>query len=166
MYEWVIFLSGSTEKEKAYALNEYLNNNFFSKIEAEYDGHGEPLERLKRLYKYRMAFKGEIEDYRASFSTWHSMLARIVLDFKASNTSRNEREIIKNLRENTNKIIQFAYDNENTSLTLKNCDRRYQRFYKEMLRHVLISSKDIPQNINVNSLRKVTEDLTYVIDKK
>lgn len=112
-----------------------------------------------------MAFKGEKEDYRASFSAWHSMLARIVLDYNTS-VSLNEKQIVRNLRENKNKIIEFAYDNNATSLEIKSCDRVYQRFYKEMLRHVLISYKDIPQNININSLRKVANDLTYVIDKK
>ena len=112
-----------------------------------------------------MVFRGELEHPLAAFYTWHSMLARIVLDFE-DNVSENEKPIIRNLRDNVRKIKAFAFDNDATSIEVKNCERVYQSFYKEMLRHILISDKNLPQNIDVSSLKKITEDLTYVIYKK
>lgn len=161
----MVFLSGSSEEEKFHAINEYLNNNFFGKIEAEYTGYGDPLEKLKKIYKYRMVFRGEREDYRASFSSWHSMLAKVTLNSKALNTD-NVHPVVRNLSENVQKIYEFAYDNTATSLEIASCDRRYQGFYIGMLRHVLISDKNLPQNIDVNSIKKIAKDLTYVIYKK
>ena len=62
-----------------------------------------------------MVFRGELEHPLAAFYTWHSMLARIVLDFE-DNVSENEKPIIRNLRDNVRKIKAFAFDNEATSI--------------------------------------------------
>ena len=93
------------------------------------------------------------------------MLAKVALNPKALNTE-NVHPIVRNLNENVQKVYAFAYDSTATSLEIKNCDRTFQRFYKEMFRHVLISDRNLPQNIDIESLRKVAEDLTYVIYKK
>jgi hypothetical protein len=78
----------------------------------------------------------------------------------------NENELITNLRENYNKIIEFSKDDSNQKLKLKNCSRIYQGPYKEMLKHILISDRNLPSNIDVKSLTKISEELTYTISKR
>lgn len=154
---------GSSDYEKSYAINYYLNKYFFEKLDKCYEKRNSEFPVGKdHLYKYRMIFSGEREDHCASYSTSHSMLARVVLDFPKCDI---ENEIITNLRENINKILEFAKDDSKDTILVKNCDREYQRFYKDMLRHLLYSMQDLPSNINVNSIKKIGQDLTYVIEK-
>lgn len=158
-------LFGSSDKEKINAINNFLNRYFFQEVEKKYDGiTGLALDNLKKYYKYRIAFNGENENYMASFSMWHSVIAKLVLDYPKV---ENEHKIVTNLRENKDKILGFANNPNITQLEIKNCDRQYQRFYRDMLRHILYSIKDFPGSVvNIDSLRKISKDLTYVIEKK
>ena len=52
------------------------------------------------------------------------------------------------------------------SIVIKNIDIIYQGEYKEMLRHILISDRNLPSNINVSSLKKISDDLAYEICKR
>lgn len=118
---------------------------------------------IEHLYKFPAIFKGEKEKGIATFSSVHSMLANLILDYPKA---ENENELITNLRENYNKIISFSKDDTIDKLKIKNCNLMYQGPYKEMLKHILISDKNLPKNIDPFSITKIAEDLTYVISKK
>ena len=77
----------------------------------------------------------------------------------------DENKIITNLRENYNKILEFSKDDSKQFITIKNIDIAYQSEYKEMLKHILISDKNFPKNIDKSSIRKISDDLTYIICK-
>lgn len=118
---------------------------------------------MRYFYKFRAVFHGEQECKFASYNVKHSMLANLILDYDSVS---NENAIITNLRDNYNKIIEFSKDESKQSITIKNIDIRYQGEYKEMLKHILVSDKNLPSNIDVSSIRKMANDLTYKICKK
>lgn len=118
---------------------------------------------FEHIYKFRLVFKGDLDPKLASFATAHSILANLVLDYPKL---ENEDTLITNLRENYNKIIQFSKNDKIDTLEITNCDIIYQRHYKEMLKHVLVSDKNLPSNIDLNTLRKIGKDCTYSISKK
>ncbi len=118
---------------------------------------------FEHIYKFRLVFKGDLDPKLASFATAHSILANLVLDYPKL---ENEDTLITNLRENYNKIIQFSKNDKIDTLEIANCDIIYQRHYKEMLKHVLVSDKNLPSNIDLNTLRKIGKDCTYSISKK
>ncbi len=121
-------------------------------------------QRLEHLYKFRAVFKGELPPcIVASYSTSHSMLANLVLDYPKA---KNELDIISNLRENYLKVIQFSNLDNTEILIFYNCDLKYGRQYREMFKHILISDKNLPQNIDVNSIIKGKDNLTYSISKR
>ncbi len=121
-------------------------------------------QRLEHLYKFRAVFKGELAPgIAAPYSTSHSMLANLILDYPKVD---NELDIISNLRENYLKIIQFSNSDSIENLKLYNCDLKYGRQYKEMLKHILISDKNLPQNIDANSIIKGKDNLVYSISKR
>lgn len=118
---------------------------------------------FEHIYKFRLVFKGDVDPRLASFATAHSILANLVLDYPAS---EDEDILITNLRENHKKIIDFSNNNEMDTLEIVNCDIIYQRHYKEMLKHILVSDKNLPSNIDLSTLRKIGKDRTYSISKK
>ncbi len=99
----------------------------------------------------------------APYSTSHSMLANLVLDYPKV---KNELDIISNLRENYLKVIQFSNLDNTETLIFYNCDLKYGRQYREMFKHILISDKNLPQNIDINSIIKGKDNLTYSISKR
>lgn len=120
-------------------------------------------QKLKYFYKFRAAFNGEYQSGRASYSQNHSMLASLVLDYKPVS---NENEIVTSLRENYKKIIEFSKDESKQFVDVKNIDVIYQGEYDKMLKHILNSDKNLPSNIDVSSIKKIAEDLTYRVYKK
>lgn len=118
---------------------------------------------FEHIYKFRLVFKGDITPKLASFALSHSILASLVLDYPAVEF---EDVLITNLRENHKKIIDFSMDNKKDILEIVNCDIIYQRHYKEMLKHILVSDKNLPSNIDINTLKKIGKDCTYTINKK
>lgn len=98
----------------------------------------------------------------ASYSICHSMLASVVLDLPKV---KNESKIIGNLRDTINSIIE----NSKSGIKLfefKSPDISYQKYYCDMIKHLLVSINNLPSNINVNSVKKVKADLTYSISYK
>lgn len=176
LLELTMYIVGSSDDEKAKAINYLLNNVFFNKmipgnfqysIGTKYR-RMTPISwnnesKIRYFYKFRPIFHGDQEWKLASYNVKHSMLASVVLDY---NPVENENEIITNLRENYNKIIQFSKDMSKKYITLKNINIIYQGIYKEMLKHILISDKNLPSNIDVSSIVKISDDLTYKICKK
>ncbi len=156
-------------------INYLLNTYFFNKIKKpKYLQYSSTTKRStpinwnyesksKYFYKFRAIFYGEQKCIKASYSAMHSMLANLVLDY---DPVPNECELITNLRENYNKIIEFSKDATMQSIVIKNIDIIYQGEYKEMLRHILISDRNLPSNINVSSLKKISDDLAYEICKR
>lgn len=120
-------------------------------------------QKLKYFYKFRAVFNGEYQSGRASYSQNHSMLASLVLDYKPVS---NENEIVTSLRENYKKIIEFSKDDSKQFVDVKNIDVIYQGEYDKMLKHILNSDKNLPSNIDVSSIKKIAEDLTYRVYKK
>ncbi len=168
----------SLKKEKAYALNHFFNNYYLASLKNQnnfcyeskrgtsrikYIYLSDDKKRNNTLYKYRMIFRGDKESKLASYSDFHSILANLVIDYPKV---ENESKLVTSIRENWMAIRKFGKDKLQTKLKLENCDFKYQRNYKEMLRHILVSDKDLPTCINVDSLRRINEDLTYTIEKK
>ena len=118
--------------------------------------------KMRYFYKFRVLFCGEQDFKMASFTAKHSLLASIILDYEKT---PDENKIITNLRENYNKILEFSKDDSKQFITIKNIDIAYQSEYKEMLKHILISDKNFPKNIDKSSIRKISDDLTYIICK-
>lgn len=157
-----MFQNGSSDNEKAYAINTVLNEMFFERVKRSYKNDYEFRDKgYSHLYKFRALFRGDLNTQLCSFSEAHSMLANLVLDFKKV---ENEDEIITYLRECYHKIIDFSKDENSEKLMIKGCDIIYRVSFKEMLKHILISDKNLPSNINVNSLARITDD--YIIFKK
>jgi len=166
---FLIFQNGSSDYEKVYAANEFLNQIYFKSIivndvNAFKNTYIDPKKRA-HIYKYRAVFDGKyILKKMTSFSQAHSILAYIVLDNTYIKTE-NEHPIITKLKENYKDIIRFSKDDSQEKLLLKSYeDIRYRTPYKELLKHIMVSDKDFPSNIAKDSLTRITDD--YIILKK
>ena len=173
--------NGSSDSEKAYAINEILNNELLNKIDSgkdikvDYycskrigrDNYYSSIskDKLEHIYNFTVLFKGEFRTTRyTSFSAMHSMLANLVLDYPKV---ENEHKIVTNLRENYNKILKFSKDNNASILRINNCNIKFQKKYANMLRHILVSNGNLPKNIDINSIKLDSDKkLTYIIEKK
>lgn len=163
-----MFQNGSSDNEKVYAANEFLNQVFFkwhikeTNVSAKI--YGDEKNR-SHIYKYRVAFSGDYVIKRiTSFSQSRSILAYLVLD-KANIKTENEHSIITKLKEDYKKIIEFSKDDSQTKLLIEKYeDIRYRTMYKNLLRHIMVSDKNFPDNIDKDSLTRITDD--YIICKK
>ena len=90
----------STDKDKAYVTNYFLNNYFFDKTEKQLLNMKD-FTTPEALYKYRVIFKDQDVPKYASFSSVHSALASVVLDLPPV---ENENDIIKSLRKNVSEM--------------------------------------------------------------
>lgn len=169
--------NGSSDNEKARAINSILNDEFFSKIDErpvyirQYysKGRGASIsfdaEKLDHLYKFCPVFKDELEPKTLySYSDFHSMISTLILDLPLV---KNEDKLVTNLRENYKKILKFSKQKDKDELIIENCDIRYQKKYANMLRHILLSDKKLPKNIDYNSIEILKDrKTTYTIRKK
>lgn len=173
-----MLVNGSSDIEKAYAINTVLNVEFFSKLDnsgtlntTKYNTRRcdyitcSQRDKAVHIYKFIAIFKGELKPMHAvPYAIKHSLLASVVLDYPKV---KNEEKIVANLRENYNKIIEFSKDKNNNELIINNCSLKYRKEYAKLLRHILISDKNIPSNIDYNSIQLIgNRTLTYSIKKK
>lgn len=156
---------GASDTDKALIANQILEELFLQRMKVPYEKINTDFrnQTFEHIYKFRLVFKGDIDPRLASFASAHSILANLVLDYPAL---KDEDILITNLRENYKKIIEFSKDDSNNVLEIINCDVIYQKYYKEMLKHILVSDKNLPSNINLSTLRKIGKDCTYSINKK
>ena len=151
--------SDCTKKERAFALNYFLNSYLLN--------NKMPIYRNARLnefvYKYRLLFKDEEPQNYASFSQYHSILASLVIDLPKAD---NESGVVTALKENYMKFKEFALNNEETTLEFESSIADHKRLYKGMLKHIIISDKDLVKIYNIDTLRELPKANTYSIEKK
>lgn len=154
----------SSDKEKAYAINEILNKLFFNYI-IRYNSNlytDYPKKDLLHVfYKFRPVFVGEEEDNYKSYFQNHSMISRLILDYPQV---KNENPIVSRLRENYKNIIEFLKKDSNDSLVIRNDLKEYNRLYLGMLKHVLISDAKLPKNLEIEKIKQVN-DYYYTVTK-
>lgn len=154
--------SKSTKKEKAYALNHFLNKNFLDKTEKELINY-RCSTKIDSIYKYRVFYSDQNENRYASYSSIHSVLASLVLDLPSV---ENEHPVVTSLKENFNKIKCFVEDKSRDNLEFSRSSDALNRFYKSMVKHIIISDESLSKVLDIDSLREIPKNATYTIDKK
>lgn len=121
----------------------------------------EDLKRLKNLFKYRPVFKGGKSHSYAAFFEVHSMLAYVVID---SPETENQSELVTNLRESYKKMLELSKNDKLDKIEVKLCNSKYTCIFNTLLKHIIISSKDL-RNIESDFIKEGL-DLTYTVRKK
>ena len=153
-----ILSSECTKKERAYALNYFLNTYLLDNKITNF----RKLRLNEFMYKYRLLLKDEKSQNYASFSQYHSILASLVIDLPKVD---NEHSVVTSLRDNYMKLKKFANSKEKT-IEFEIFANDYKRLYKGMLKHIIISDGELARIYDITTLRELPKEKNYSIDKK
>lgn len=164
------FDSKTTKKERAYALNDFLNKNLFSsktfqsqKLYHTRKPLSYPTQIIpQNIYKYRVSYDGDRSVRYAPYFKAHSILATVVIDLPRSEI---EDEMITCLRENY-KLLKKAVKSEDKTIKFKRTTDNMRPMYKNFLKHIIVSDEELYRTYNTDTLRETPKAYIYTIDKK
>lgn len=160
--------SSSKDEEKAYALNYFLNNLFLEKTEKEISVRKLDNISAEYIFKYRLFYSDQPENRYASYSSIHSILASLVYDLPKV---ENENNVVTSLRENINEIRNHIKNGSSKPIIVSKKVDYISRYYKLMLKHLIVSDNELYKVIDVNSFKEIVGKNTgefggYTMDKK